>query len=106
MKPAREISYGMVGCGMMGQEHLRNLALIPDARVHAIFEPDAGMREVCRGLVPQAQFVGSLNELLACEPLDALVITSPNHCHAEQLLQIARVGAAKPECLGGGGGHE
>ena len=94
MKSVREISYGLVGCGMMGQEHLRNLALMPGARVRVIFEPDAGMREVCRELVPQAQFVDSLDALLAHQPLEALVITSPNHCHAEQLLQIARVGAS------------
>ncbi len=84
----------MVGCGMMGQEHLRNLALIPGARVAAIFEPDAAMREASRALLPReanVAFVDSLEALLAQVPLDALVITSPNHCHAEQLLQIAAV---------------
>ena len=88
------VNYGMVGCGMMGQEHLRNLALIPGARVAAIFEPDPSMRESCRALLPreaQVPFVDSLEALLAHVPLDALVITSPNHCHAEQLLQIAAV---------------
>jgi myo-inositol 2-dehydrogenase / D-chiro-inositol 1-dehydrogenase len=87
------VNYGMVGCGMMGQEHLRNLALIPGAVVAAIFEPDATMRDKCRALAPQVHFVDSLEALLGHAPLDALVITSPNHCHAGQLLQIA---AAKP----------
>jgi myo-inositol 2-dehydrogenase / D-chiro-inositol 1-dehydrogenase len=87
------VNYGMVGCGMMGQEHLRNLALIEGAQVSAIFEPDAGMREKSRALAPQARFVDSLEALLAHSPLDALVITSPNHLHAEQLLQISAVGA-------------
>ena len=41
---AKHISYGIIGCGMMGQEHLRNIALLPDAGVAAIFEPDATMR--------------------------------------------------------------
>ncbi|MCX7234670.1 MAG: hypothetical protein NTY26_14835 [Burkholderiales bacterium] len=36
--------YGLLGCGMMGQEHLRNMVLLPDIEVSAIFEPDAGMR--------------------------------------------------------------
>ena len=89
----KEINYGMVGCGMMGQEHLRNLAMIPGARVSAIFEPDATMREHCRALVPQAVFVDSLDALLAQPGLQALVIASPNHRHAEQLQQIA---AQKP----------
>ena len=34
-------NYGIIGCGMMGQEHLRNIALLPGTRVAAIFEPDA-----------------------------------------------------------------
>ncbi|MEY4734657.1 MAG: hypothetical protein RLZZ464_2723, partial [Pseudomonadota bacterium] len=25
--------YGIIGCGMMGQEHLRNIALLPGAQV-------------------------------------------------------------------------
>ena len=85
----KEINYGMVGCGMMGQEHLRNLAMIKGAHVSAIFEPDPGMRAQCRALVPEAVFVDSLGALLARPELSALVITSPNHCHADQLLQIA-----------------
>jgi myo-inositol 2-dehydrogenase / D-chiro-inositol 1-dehydrogenase len=89
MATQAKVNYGMVGCGMMGQEHLRNLALLPGARVSAIFEPDAGMRESTRALVPEALFVDSLEALLAHQPLDALVITSPNHCHAAQLLEIA-----------------
>ena len=28
-------NYGLIGCGMMGQEHLRNIALLPGARVAA-----------------------------------------------------------------------
>ena len=51
------VRYAMIGCGMMGQEHLRNLALIEGAEVTVVFEPDAGMREATRALVPQAVWV-------------------------------------------------
>lgn len=83
--------YAMVGCGMMGQEHLRNLALLPGTAVTVIFEPDAAMRAISQSLAPQARMVDSLEALLACDDVDALVITSPNHCHAEQLQTIARM---------------
>jgi myo-inositol 2-dehydrogenase/D-chiro-inositol 1-dehydrogenase len=36
--------YGIVGCGMMGQEHIRNIALLAQAEVSAFVEPDAGWR--------------------------------------------------------------
>ena len=81
--------YGLLGCGMMGQEHLRNLAMIPGANVSAIFEPDPGMRAASASCAPHAVQVDSLEALLRHAPLDALVITSPNHRHAEQLMQIA-----------------
>jgi predicted dehydrogenase len=89
--PRAGVRCGFIGCGMMGQEHLRNLALIDGAEVSAIFEPDAAMRARSAALVPQACFVDSVEALLAIDALDALVITSPNHCHAGQLQQIAAI---------------
>lgn len=88
MKPLR---YGIIGCGMMGQEHLRNIALLPEAEVVAIFEPDAGMRAAAAALVPDARFVGSVEDLLAVEAVNALLIASPNHMHLGQLERIAAI---------------
>ncbi len=101
--PRSTVRHGFIGCGMMGQEHLRNLALIDGARTTAIFEPDDGMAAAALALAPGAARVPSLDALLARPDIDALVITSPNHCHADQLQQIARarplpVLCEKPVC--------
>jgi predicted dehydrogenase len=85
----KSVRYGIIGCGMMGQEHLRNIALLPDAQVMAIFEPDAGMRARAAELVPDARFVASLAEVLAVEAVNCLLIASPNHMHLGQLEEIA-----------------
>lgn len=90
---AQLINYGIIGCGMMGQEHLRNIALLPDTKVAAIFEPDAGMAEIAKSLAPEAQMVDSIAQLLAIDALDCLVIVSPNFLHLEQLEQIAAIRA-------------
>ena len=82
------VHYGIIGCGMMGHEHLRNIALMEDARASVIFEPDAGMAASAAKVAPQAVFVDSLEALLAHRPLDCLLIASPNFCHADQLEQI------------------
>lgn len=82
------VRYGIIGCGMMGQEHIRNIQLLPDATVTAIFEPDAAMRESILSLVPDVHFCDSYPDLLARSDLDALLIASPNFCHAEQLLDV------------------
>ena len=83
------LRYGIIGCGMMGQEHIRNIALLGSARVVALFEPDAAMRAQAQALVPQAVVHGTLAALLGDTGLDALVIASPNDCHLAQLEQIA-----------------
>ncbi len=57
--------YGMIGCGMMGQEHLKNIALLPNTAVTAIYEPDAGMRDIAAGLAPDAAFCDSIDQLLS-----------------------------------------
>lgn len=81
--------YGIIGCGMMGQEHLRNIALLPDTDVSVIFEPDAEMAETSRKFAPNAQFVDSIDAVLDTENLDCLIIVSPNFLHLEQLEIIA-----------------
>ena len=83
------INYGVIGTGMMGQEHLRNLALVPGARIAALFEPDAGQRGAAQRLAPEARVCGTLDDLLAMSELDALVIASPNYLHVTQLEAIA-----------------
>ncbi|KMK66737.1 Gfo/Idh/MocA family protein [Puniceibacterium sp. IMCC21224] len=82
--------YGLIGCGMMGQEHLRNIALLENARVTAIFEPDAQMLAAALALAPGAQACATVEDLLAIPDLDALVIVSPNHLHVPQLELIAQ----------------
>jgi predicted dehydrogenase len=84
------IHYGVIGCGMMGQEHLRNIALLHEASVSAIFEPDPNMRAAAQAIVPEARFVNSIEDLLAVEALDCILIASPNFRHVEQLEQLAK----------------
>ncbi|TYL46938.1 Gfo/Idh/MocA family protein [Marinomonas sp. IMCC 4694] len=83
------VRYGMLGCGMMGQEHLRNLALIEGANVVAITEPNKDMQQRCAALVPNARFFDTLDAMLAADMgLEALVIATPNYQHADQLLAL------------------
>ncbi len=86
---AQLVNYGIIGCGMMGQEHLRNIALLPDTAVAAIFEPDADMAAKAHAIAPDAILVDSVAALLAVEALDCVLIVSPNFRHVEQLEEIA-----------------
>ena len=83
--------YGLIGCGMMGREHLHNIALLEDAVVSVIYEPNKEMAQAASALAPKAVFVESLEALLAHQPLNCLVIVSPNYCHVDQLEIIAKM---------------
>ena len=88
---SKSLRYGFIGCGMMGQEHLRNLAMIKGTEVIAIYEPDAAMRSESARLAPKARFTESEEEVIRAEDVDALVITSPNYLHARQLEHISAI---------------
>ncbi|NGN96089.1 Gfo/Idh/MocA family oxidoreductase [Grimontia sp. S25] len=82
------IRYGILGCGMMGQEHIRNIQLLENVEITVLAEPNAEMRQKAQALVPTARSVEGLDELLEANDADALVIATPNFQHAEQLLGI------------------
>ena len=81
------VRYGIIGTGMMGWEHIRNLALIDAAQVTAVADPDPGSREVARHAAPGAAVFEDYRALLRA-PLDAVVIATPNHTHAAVLRDV------------------
>jgi len=87
---ARTVRYGIIGCGMMGQEHIRNTRLLSDIAISQIYEPDRTMRGRASALAPEASFSPTLNGLVEHPEIDALVIASPNWLHLEQLERISR----------------
>ncbi len=82
------IRYGILGCGMMGQEHIRNILLLDNVEITVLAEPNAEMREKAQALVPNARTLEGLDALLEADDIDALVIATPNFQHAEQLQGI------------------
>ncbi len=90
-----EFRYGVIGTGMMGQEHIANINVIPGARVVAIADPDTGSLELGQ---KQANLDGSscfhdYGELLAWGPLDAIIVATPNHTHAEVVIDALQTEA-------------
>ena len=82
------IRYGIIGSGMMGQEHIRNIQLLKDTQVTALCEPDDGMAERSLALVPDALRVKEIDQL-PFDELDCLVIASPNFMHTTQLQALS-----------------
>ncbi len=77
--------YGIIGAGLMGQEHIRFLNRIDGVTVTAIADPDPGMRAEAAGLAGAEAFTDH-KALLSEGHIDALIIASPNHTHHDILI--------------------
>lgn len=76
------IRYGLIGAGMMGQEHIRNIALLDGTTVSAIADPDPTMQELAAKTAGNGVKVfSSHKDLLSADICDAYVIVAPNDLH-------------------------
>uniref|UniRef100_A0A453RZ71 Gfo/Idh/MocA-like oxidoreductase C-terminal domain-containing protein n=1 Tax=Aegilops tauschii subsp. strangulata TaxID=200361 RepID=A0A453RZ71_AEGTS len=105
---AAEVRYGIVGVGMMGREHLHNLAHLAgevereqSVRVCVTCLADPHPESLLLGLrlaaelgLPPPQTFSGHRELLDSGLCDAVVVSSPNMTHSEILMDI--IGYAKP----------
>ena len=83
------VNYGLIGCGMMGREHIANINLLDAGRVSVVYDPVQSLAEEAARHAGGAAVAPSFEALLEAPGLDALVIVSPNYLHADQLRQIA-----------------
>lgn len=85
------LRYGIIGSGMMGIEHLLNLAHVPGAQVTAIADPHEGSRDWARMAAPHNMVFEAFEDhrdLLESGRCDAVVIATPNMTHHEILLDV------------------
>ena len=83
------IRYGLIGSGMMGQEHIRNLNLLDGVEVTAVTDPDEGMRQLSVDTSGgTAKAFGDYKEMLGAGLVDALLIAAPNDTHHDILLDV------------------
>jgi predicted dehydrogenase len=88
------LGVGVVGCGTIARfQHLPNLRRLRGARLAAIADPDpeARRRAERRHRVPA---FATAEELLALPAVDAVVVATPTHLHAE--LGVRAAAAGKP----------
>ncbi|MBV7258105.1 Gfo/Idh/MocA family oxidoreductase [Erythrobacter sp. WH158] len=99
-------NYAIIGCGMMGREHMQNLALVEGANLIAIADPDAGSRKEAHDLASRLGqdvrlFEDTATMLSEAKP-DAVIIASPNYTHFDAVKPVMETGAAilleKPMC--------
>ncbi len=99
------LRYGIIGSGMMGIEHLLNLAHVDGAQVTAIADPHEGSRDWVRLAAPEGSSFEAFEhheELLGSGLCDVVVVATPNMTHHRILLDVlaadVHVLVEKPLC--------
>ena len=83
------IRYGLIGAGTMGQEHIRNIALLGGAEISALADPDQGMRMAAQTLQGgTAETFADWREMVSADICDVYLIASPNDAHHATLLEL------------------
>lgn len=84
---------GFLGVGWIGRNRMEAVLATGAVEAAAIAEPDAAMAAAAGELAPEAERVGSLDELLQLD-LDGIVIATPSALHARQCLEALEAGIA------------
>ncbi|WP_200330732.1 Gfo/Idh/MocA family protein [Leucobacter sp. L43] len=81
-----DLRVAVVGAGKMGADHIARItARISGARVSAVVEPDADRAAAAAEHAPDAQVFASVEEAIAADALDAVLIAVPGQFHAPVL---------------------
>ena len=93
-----QVRYGLIGTGMMGVEHLNNLAITPGAVVTALADPVATSLGWAKdALGDRADGVRTFTDAAALANsglVDAVIVASPNHTHRDVLAPLFDAGLA------------
>ena len=85
------IKYGVIGTGVMGQEHIQNINIIDNAKVVAICDTNENSRNQTKSLVKDStKFYNDLDELISKNIADAYIIATPNFTHINILERILK----------------
>ena len=80
---AAHLRYVVVGSGMMGREHIANIAHVPGAEVVGVVDTNEGSRQLTRAVVNDNVVVGeNIHDVVNQTGANVAVISTPNHTHA------------------------
>jgi predicted dehydrogenase len=87
-----KVKVAVIGCGTWGREILKTLGRLPMAEVVAICDTYAPAMKKCAADAPGAKQVASYTELLADKAVQAVIIATPTHQHADIALAAIKAG--------------
>ena len=100
---SNNIKYGIIGAGVMGQEHIHNINIIDNVEVVAICDTNKGSTNQARSLIKEtAKIYNNIEDLINNNIADAYIIATPNFTHIDILEKILKTNkhllVEKPLC--------
>jgi len=99
----KKIGVGLIGAGFIGSIHVDSFKKINDADILAVMSPPPGQAREFAEKHKIPKYFTELDEMLALEEIDMVIIGAPNHVHCEITLKAAKAGkhvvVEKPFCL-------
>ena len=97
------IKYGIIGTGVMGREHIKNIELIENAEVVALCDShEPSINSSLEIINNNVQVFQNHSELINANIVDAYIISTPNFSHIDILKDLVRTKAhlliEKPLC--------
>ena len=87
-----ELSVGVVGLGYWGPNLARNVAASGGARLAWCCDSDPAASERATALLGDARLTDSLDEVLADEELDGVLLATPVRTHGELAVRVLAAG--------------
>ena len=89
----KKIGIGVLGVGEMGKRHAKNVRhLVPGAELVAVADvAGARAKQIAKELEVAKSF-GSLEAMLECKEVQAVLIATPDKFHAQGMMQAAQAG--------------
>ena len=88
VSPGEKLTVAIIGCGIRGKAHARELARLPDCDIAYVCDPDLDRADEVGALLsgelerPMPKKVQDLRVILDDASVDAVFIATPNHWHA------------------------
>src|SRR6516225_64765 len=89
----KKIGIGVLGVGEMGKRHAQNVRhLVPGTELVAVADAAAACAKQVAEELEVAKSFGSLEAMLECKEVQAVVIATPDKFHVEGVMQAAKAG--------------
>lgn len=89
---SRRIRVALVGAGAFGTKHAAVLARIGDVEVGAVVSASLGEARALAERYEVARVVEDLNDVLAMDDIDAVILATPTQLHAKQAIACLKAG--------------